>query len=117
MREDDHDVEPLIQAELEKYDIEIEDTPYERFLRWLNGQQWVVLVAFLTGAVLLFAVNRRVGLATIHCALREVPDRLIHAPWETALPSRLPRPSGGHAERRVLALEPFASAGESPGRT
>jgi deoxyribodipyrimidine photo-lyase len=42
--------------------------------------------------------------------LMHVPDRHVHAPWESGLPSDYPPPLVDHAERRAVALERFRGA-------
>jgi deoxyribodipyrimidine photo-lyase len=45
--------------------------------------------------------------------LRDVPDRHVHAPWDSGQSSSYPPPVVDHAERRKIALERFKSARES----
>ena len=49
--------------------------------------------------------------------LRDVPDRHVHAPWNSGEPTRYPAPIVDHAERRTIALQRYKGAREKGART
>lgn len=66
---DNQDVEPFEDEELDLLDDELDETRLERFLNWLNGQQWISVVVLVAGIVLIFVEGRRPGFMMIGTAV------------------------------------------------